>query len=289
MFAQLVVSGLAIGSLYGLVGLSLVLVYIAVENVNFAQGEMAMITTFIAFTLIKTLGVNYWLAVPITLLAALIFGVVFETVVIKPVANADHTTVIIVTLGVYVAMHSLAGLIWGHEVYKFPAPVTSEAFTVAGIAVSPVHLFALGVAMIVSLILYFFFKRTDVGIAIRASASDKVSARLMGISPRFVSVFAWGLGSVLGSLAALTIAPISFLDTNMMMSFFLKAMAAAILGGITSMPGALIGGLILGVTENLVGGYISSGFKDSFAFVVIILILLIKPTGLFSAPGQRSV
>jgi branched-chain amino acid transport system permease protein len=281
VFWQQVISGVANGSVYALLALSLGLIFKTTKIVNFAQGEMAMFTTFVAYTFLTKMGLSYPAAILLTLLVSVLIGVLVEFVLMRPLLKAPEFNSVIITLGLMLVLNSLASYIWGSDPVRFPSPVGSEPISLMGLIISRLHLTVILVSFAVMTALFLFLKYAKEGTALRAAIQNMRAAQLMGIKTGRVFSLAWALGTLIGALAGLLAAPVLFLDYNMMFMVLLKAFAAAVLGGFSSLPGVVVGGLVLGVFENLTGGYISSTLKDSIAFVLIIAVLLIRPQGLF--------
>ena len=290
-FLQQVVSGLATGGIYASLALALVLIYRATRVINFAQGEMGMFSTFIALWLIQS-GWPYWGAFFATLGIAFVGGVVVERVVIRPVEKAPVVTVVIVTVGLLIGLNGAAFWIWGGETRAFPSAFSTRAIHVGGVAFSIQDFGVIGVSLAAVLLLYLFFRFTKVGLGLRAAALNPEASRLVGVRVGWMLALGWGFASVLGALSGMMVAPLVFLDPNMMRAVLLYALAAAILGGLDSPLGAVVGGLALGVGLNLVStyvGFVGDELKLPFAFVVILAVLLVKPTGLFGRATVRRV
>ena len=290
-FFQQVVSGLATGGIYSSLALALVLIYRATRVINFAQGEMGMFSTFIALWLIES-GWPYWGAFFATLGLAFVGGVLVERVVIRPIENAPVVTVVIVTVGLLIGLNGAAFWIWGGETRAFPSAFSTRAIHVGGVAFSIQDLGVIGVSLAAVLLLYLFFRFTKAGLGLRAAALNPEASRLVGVRVGWMLALGWGLASVLGALSGMMVAPLVFLDPNMMRAVLLYALAAAILGGLDSPIGAVVGGLALGVGLNLVSTYVDfvgDELKLPVAFVVILAVLLVKPTGLFGRATVRRV
>jgi branched-chain amino acid transport system permease protein len=290
-FMQQVVSGLATGSIYGSLALALVLIYRATHVVNFAQGEMAMFTTYIAWTLMDR-GLSYWPAFVLTLAIAFVGGVAVERVLIRPVENASVLAIVIVTIGLLIALNGAAGWLWGAEVKSFDSPFPNETVDVAGVAVSTQDIGTFAVCIGTVVLLWAFFNFTTLGLAMRAVAMNPTSSRLMGVRVGWMLALGWGLAAVLGAVAGMMAAPTFFLDPNMMLVTLIYAFAAAVLGGIDSPIGAIVGGLLLGVTLNLLGTYvdfIGSELRLPAALLVLLVVLVIRPQGLFGHVVVRRV
>lgn len=291
MIAELaaqVVSGLATGSIIASMALALVLIYRSMNVINFAQGEMAMFSTFIAYTLIKH-GVPIWIAFALTVLIAFAGAVAIERIVIRPVERASPLTIVIVSLGLLIMINGLAGWIWGYDIHAFPSP-----FPQTTLRFGPVEFSAQDIGVSVTclgmlFILWFFFGRTRLGLAMRAAALYPAESCVLGIRVGWMLALGWGLAAVVGAVSGVMIAPIVFLEPNMMQGLVVYAFAAAVLGGIDSPAGAVIGGLILGVALNLMGTYVSfigTDLRLPAAFLIIVLVLVVRPSGLF---GKKSV
>lgn len=289
MLPQLVVSGLALGSIYALLALSLVLINKATDVVNFAQGEMAMFGTFICFGLLTRtelpLPVVLVLAVPIGAL----LGAFTERVAIRPLQSAPQVNALIATIGLWMIFHHGAGWIWGYDPVRFPSLFSPDPVEVLGARVAQNSLGIIGVALLIMALLYLFFEYARSGIAMRAASMNRRAAQLMGVNVGHVSLIAWGLATAISVVSGFLIAPLTFLDFEMMFAVLLKAFAGAILGGFNSLPGAVIGCLVIGVLENLFGAYVSTAFKDTFAFGIIILVLMFRPQGLFTRQIAKKV
>jgi branched-chain amino acid transport system permease protein len=288
---QQVVSGLATGSIYAALALALVMIYEATDVVNFAQGEMAMFATYVAWSLINA-GVPYWPAFFATLVIAFAGGLLIQRLVIRPVANAPILTIVIVTIGLLVIFNSLAGWIFTYVQKPFPSPFPKEPVRVGEIVLGTHDLGQIGVTLIVLLCIWLFFRFTPLGLAMRAAAQNPLSSRLVGIRVGWMLALGWALAAMFGAVAGMMVAPVLFLDPNMMGGVQIYAFAAATLGGFTSPVGAVIGGLIVGVVENLVGTYVTfigTELKFSVALALIIVVLLVKPSGLFGRTMVKRV
>jgi branched-chain amino acid transport system permease protein len=286
-FLQQVFSGLAAGAIYASVALALVMIYRSTDLVNFAQGEMAMFSTYIAWTLVNA-GLPFWAAFAITLVASFIGGMVIERVVIRPVENAPVLAAVIVTIGLLLIFNSLAGWLYSYTVQDFPSPFPDRPLLHSLLTTRDLGVIAVTLIMLV--LLFLFFRFTSTGLAMRAAAQNPASARLCGIPVGRMLAIGWGLAAAIGATAGIMVAPVLFLDPNMMGGVLLYAFAGALLGGITSPVGAVVGGLIVGVTENLVGTYlIASQLKLTVALALIILVLVFRPNGLFGTAIVRRV
>jgi branched-chain amino acid transport system permease protein len=291
IFVQQVVSGLATGGIYASLALALVMIYQATDVVSFTQGEMAMFSTYICWTMLNA-GVPYWVAFVATLAISFVGGVVIERVIIRPVERAPILTIVIVTLGLLVIFNSLAGWIWTYVQKPFPSPFPSRPFQVGNVVFGAHDIGAIGITLVVLASIYVFFRFTPLGLAMRAAAHNPVSSRLVGIRVGWMLALGWGLAALFGAVAGMMVAPNLTLEPNMMGGVQIYAFAAATLGGFTSPGGAVLGGFIVGVVENLVGTYvhfIGTELKFTVALVMIIVVLLVKPTGLFGTSVVKRV
>lgn len=290
-FFQYVMSGLSIGSLYTLVALGLVLIYRSTRILNFAQGDLATAGTFVAFTL---LGLQ--LSSALSFIVAIFFGsllaMAFYFLILIPAQRRDATLLgqVILTVGLGLIFQGLISYIWGTEPQAFPFPLSdTKVWKFSGVVISELSLGALLIGLLASLLLYLLVQKTRLGLAMRATSENLPAAQTLGIPTRRVLSLSWGLAAALGVLAGIFLAPAMLLDPFFMLEPFLKGFAAAILGGLNSLPGAIVGGLILGVAESLAGGYITVAFKNTLAFLIIIVILLIKPEGLLGEEFKERV
>jgi branched-chain amino acid transport system permease protein len=291
VFIQQVASGLATGGIYASLALALVMIYQATDVVNFAQGEMAMFSTYLAWSMLQA-GVPYWVAFLLTVILAFTGGTTIQRVVIRPVENKPILTIVIVTLGLLVICNSVAGWIWTYVQKPFPSPFPAKPLRVGTIVFGAHDLGEIAVTLVVLLLLYGFFRFTPLGLAMRAAAQNPVSSRLVGIRVSWMLALGWGLAAAFGAVAGLMVAPILTLEPNMMGGIQIYAFAAATLGGFTSPVGAVVGGFIVGVVENLVGTYvkfIGTELKLTVALAMIIVVLLVKPSGLFGRSQVRRV
>ncbi len=279
LFIHQILSGLATGGIYASVALALVMIYQATHLVNFAQGEMAMFSTYLAWALMQA-GVPYWVAFALTVAGAFVLGVVIERVVIRPVENSPILAVVIVFIALLVIFNSLAGWIFSYTIKPFPSPFPAEPLF-GNSYVSSHELGSMAITLVVLLLLFAFFRFTPLGLAMRAAAQNPVSSRLVGIRVGWMLALGWGLAAAIGAIAGMMVAPTVFLEPNMMGGILLYAFAGALLGGIDSPGGAVLGGFIVGVLENVVGAYIGTELKLTVALVVIIGVLVVRPSGMF--------
>ncbi len=284
---QLIVNGLGLGALYALTAFGIVLIYKTTDVITFAQGEMAMFSTFIAYTLLTKLKLPYGAAFALTLLFAGLLGVVVERVVMRPLTGSLLNPVI-VTIGLGLILTGMAGRIWGYELKTFPSAVEGPALRGGGVFLKRDDALVLVVTAILMLAIFAFFRYTMIGTAMRAVAQNKLAARLMGINVNGINALGWALGTALGAVTGLLIAPRNSLDPGMMGDVAVKAFAAAVLGGLTSLPGAVVGGLILGVIDSI-AGFKEPGLKTTIAFALIVLVLAIRPAGLLGKKVIKKV
>ena len=289
MFGQQVVSGLSAGCLYALAALGLVLIYRTMDIVNFAHGEMAMVSTFMAHTFLVRLGFSYILAACGAIIFAFLFGMAVERIFLRPIQGGPLISLMIMTLGLFMVMNGAAGWVWGFDPVSFPRAVSGRPIWIGDLIITRDSILVLAVTIAMALALYMVLRFTMAGIAIRATSQNSRAARLMGVPVPKVYALTWGISAVLGAVAGILIAPTTFLSPSMMAEVQIKAFTAAVLGGFSSLPGAVVGGLLLGVLENLVAGYISTELKSTFAFALIVAVLFIRPSGLLGTPPKRKV
>lgn len=279
-FLNQLLSGLATGGLYASIALALVMIYQATHHVNFAQGELAMFSTFIAWTLMQA-GFAYWSAFGLTLAFSFAAGVAIERIIIRPIEHKPVLTIVVVFVGLLFILNSLAGLIYGYDLKAFPSPFPADAWY-GGRYMSAHEVGMITVTLVMLALVFVFFRFTPLGLAMRAVAQNPSSSRLVGIRVGWILALGWGLASAIGAVAGIMAAPIIYLDPNMMSGILLYAFAAALLGGLTSPLGAVLGGFVVGVTENLAGVYlVGTEIKLSVALVIIVGVLLLRPSGLF--------
>lgn len=279
-FIHQVLAGLATGGIYASLALALVMIYQATQLVNFAQGALAMFCTYIAWSLINA-GVPYWAAFFLSVAFAFVLGVVIERVVIRPVENAPVLAVVVVFIALLVILTSVAGWIYSYTIKTFPSPFPAAPLF-GNKYMSSHEIGAIGVTLVVLLLLYAFFRLTPLGLAMRAAAQNPESSRLVGIRVGWMLALGWGLAAAIGSVAGMMVAPIVFLDPNMMGGILLYAFAAALVGGVDSPGGAVFGGFLVGVLENVLGAFvIGNDLKLAVALVLIIGVLVVRPSGFF--------
>lgn len=284
---QQVLAGIATGAIYACMALAVVMIYQAIRHLNFAQGEMAMFSTYIAWQLI-TWGVPYWIAFVLTLAISFVGGALLERIVFKPIENAPVLTHVVVFIALFAIFNSLAGFIWNFTIKQFPTPFGNDPLIGGGL-IGEHQAGMIAVTLVLLLATFAFFRFTRVGLAMRAAAANPESARLVGIRVSWMTALGWGLASAIGAVAGMMIAPVVFLEPNMMVSILLYGFAGAVLGGLTSPGGAVLGGFVVGVVENLAATlipHIGQELRLPIALFLIIAVLVIKPNGLF---GERVV
>ncbi|QKV91373.1 branched-chain amino acid ABC transporter permease [Streptomyces sp. NA02950] len=282
-FLQQVVEGLGSGSVYASLALALVLIHRFTGIVNFAQGELAMISAYVAWQLVAS-GMPFWLALPVTLMVSFVGGMLIERLVIRPVEGGPELTIVIVTVGLYIFVNAVAGLIWSYTVKDFPQPFPDGAIDLAGVSLSWSTLGVIGAVAGVMGLVYLLFQHTGTGLVMRAVAANPASARLSGIRVGRVLMLGWGLAATVGALSGVLVAPQLFLEPNMMGGVLIYAFAAAALGGFDSPVGAVAGGLVVGIAETLAGayvGFVGADLKIGVPLLIILVVLLVRPQGLF--------
>jgi branched-chain amino acid transport system permease protein len=296
---QQVASGLANGAIYALLALALVMIFVSTNHINFAQGEMAMFSAFVCWQLLNW-GYPFWIALPATMLFSFTIGVLIERIILRPLHTAPLLSVVVVFIGLLAIFHSLAGAIWTHTVKPFPSPFPNVSFAGSGI-IGPHQIGMIVVAVGMLALLFCFFRFTPLGLAMRAAALNATSARLVGINVDWMLALGWGLAATVGSVAGVLVAPVVYLEPNMMAGILLYGFAGALVGGISSPGGAVAGGFIVGVLENMVaylgnmleratGFYlIGNGEKLTVALIIVITVLTLKPSGLFGRVTVKRV
>ena len=289
-FLQLVISGIAQGCIYGLIALGFVLIYKATETVSFAQGDLMMLGAFGGLAGMTMLGFPFWLAVPAAIAAMALFGVLTERVVIRPILGQPAFSIVMLTIGIgYVArglITMLPGI--GTDTHTLPVPYRNVTWNAGGLILSAEHMVVIVVTALLCLGLFAMFRYSKLGIAMQASSQNQLAAYYMGIPVKRLNGLVWGLAAAVAAIAGLLLAPITFVHANM--GFIgLKAFPAAVVGGFGSLPGAIVGGLIIGIVESLSGFYLPEGFKDIAAYVVVLIMLMVKPNGLFGDKLTKKV
>ena len=289
-FLQLTIAGVAIGCIYALIALGFVLIYKATEVVNFAQGDVMMLGAFAAFTFAGIWQLPFWLAVILAIGTLAIVGAVFDRVLLRPIIGQPTFAAVMVTLAAGFVMRGVASMIpgWGTDTHALKAPYSDIGLEVGGLSVLSDHIAIILLTAALCVLLYFFFKRTTVGIAMQASSQNQLAAYYMGIPVRRINTLIWGISASVAAFAAVLLAPITFVHTNM--GFIgLKAFPAAVVGGFGSIPGAIVGGLIIGLVEAYAGFYLPEGFKDVAAYIVVLAVLMVRPSGIFAEMRRKKV
>ena len=285
---QLVVNGAASGCIYGLIALGFVLIYKATEMVNFAQGDILMLGGFAAFTFIATWGLNYWVGALLAVLVTAAFGFVLDAVVLRRVIGQPQFAVVMLTLGLGFIFRAFAGIVWGYDSVGFETPFTNRTVRLGGVVLGQDNVSIIVGTVILCLVLYLFFSRTRLGIAMQASSQNQLAAYYMGIPVRTVFSLIWAISAGVAAIAGILLSPVSMIDVNM--GFLgLKAFAAAVLGGFGSIPGALVGGVIVGIVEQMSGYYLPPGSQDVTSNVVLLAVLILRPGGLFAENIRKQV
>ena len=278
-FLHQLLSGLASGGIYASIALALVMIYQSTHHVNFAQGEMAMFSTFLAWMMIQA-GMPYWIAFAATVALSFAMGALIEITIIRPVRDAPVLSVVVVFIGLLVIFNSVAGLLFGHMIRQFPSPFPGNAWY-GSRYMAPHEVGAIGVTLAVMVVLFVFFRFTSLGLAMRAAAQNPVSSRLVGVNVSRMLMLGWGLAGAVGAVGGMMVAPSVFLDPNMMSGVLIYAFAGALIGGIDNPAGAVLGGFIVGILENLIGTYVvGTELKLSVALVLIVGVLIVRPSGL---------
>lgn len=288
MFLQQVVSGLAMGCIYSMVALGFVLIYKATDVINFAQGDLMMVGAFLAFTFINYLHFPFLVSVLIALALMAVLGLLINRIILQPLVGEAAFAMIMVTIGLGIFMRSVAGMFWGYDTYNFRVGIPDDPVRMGSLVLSYVHIWIIGVTLALIVGLYYFFNRTKMGISMEATSQNQLAAFLMGIGVKTVFSRIWAVSAMVAALAGILLTPIQFLNYNM--GFIgLKAFPAAVLGGFGSVPGAIVGGIIIGVSESLAGVYLPDGFKNVFAWIILIVVLMFRPEGIFGIPERKRV
>ena len=287
---QLLISGAAQGCIYGLIALGFVLIYKATETVSFAQGDLMMVGAFAGLAATTALGFPFWLGVISAIAAMMIFGFVLERVVIRPILGQPAFSIVMLTIGVGYVVRGLITMIpnIGTDTHTLPVPYAGQVLRMGGLVVSAEQIVVIGVTGLLCLGLFAMFRYSKLGIAMQASSQNQLAAYYMGIPVKRLNGLVWGLAAAVAAIAGLLLAPITFVHANM--GFIgLKAFPAAVVGGFGSLPGAIVGGLVIGIVESLSGFYLPEGFKDIAPYIVVLLMLVLKPNGLFGEQLRKKV
>jgi branched-chain amino acid transport system permease protein len=296
---QQTASGLANGAIYACLALALVMIFVSTDHLNFAQGELSMFSAFMCWQLLQ-LAVPFWIALPAVVLVSFVLGVTIERVILRPLHNAPVLSIVVVFIGLLTIFHSMAGGIWGHTIKAFPSPFPKITFP-GSAYFGPHQVGMIFVTMVLLVGLFAFFRLTPLGLAMRAAAQNPASARLVGIRVDWMLALGWGLAAAIGAVAGILVAPVVYLEPNMMSSILLYGFAGALIGGISSPGGAVAGGFIVGVLENLIAFFgditeratglyiIGNGEKLTVALIIVITVLTLKPSGLFGHVSVKRV
>jgi branched-chain amino acid transport system permease protein len=289
-FVQLIISGAAQGCIYGLIALGFVLIYKATETVTFAQGDLMMVGAFGGLVLMTIVGMPFWIAVMSSVAAMALFGMFAERVVIRPVLGQPQFSIVMLTFGIAFIVRGLVTMVpvIGTETHTLAVPYKDMTLRLGELVLAYEHLVVIGATAVLCLGLYAMFRYSKLGIAMQASSQNQLAAYYMGIPVRRLNSLVWGLAAAMAAIAGLLLAPITFVHANM--GFIgLKAFPAAVVGGFGSLPGAIVGGLIIGIVESLSGFYLPEGFKDIAPYIVVLVMLWIKPNGLFGEKLRKKV
>ena len=287
---QLLLSGIAQGCIYGLIALGFVLIYKATETVSFAQGELMMLGAFCAFAGMSLFGLPFWLAALLAVAAMVAFGVLLELVVIRPILGQPQFSIVMLTIGIGYVARGLVTMIpgIGTETHTLPVPYKDQIWKFGELVVNLEQLAIIVATAVLCGLLFAMFRYSKLGIAMQASSQNQLAAYYMGIPVKRLNGLVWGLAAAVAAIAGMLLAPITFVHANM--GFIgLKAFPAAVVGGFGSLPGAIVGGLVIGIVESFAGFYLPDGFKDTAPYIVVLLMLMIKPNGLFGEKLRKKV
>jgi branched-chain amino acid transport system permease protein len=289
-FIQLVISGAAQGCIYGLIALGFVLIYKATETVSFAQGELMMLGAFLGLALMTSLNLSFWLAVVAAVAGMALFGVLLEVAVIRPILGQPAFSIVMLTIGLGYVARGLVTMIpgIGTETHTMPVPYKDQVWNLAGLVLNVEQMVVIAATALLCAVLYAGFRYSKVGIAMQAASQNQLAAYYMGIPVKRLNSLVWGLAAAVAAIAGLLLAPITFVHANMGL-IGLKAFPAAVVGGFGSLPGAIVGGLIIGIVESLSGFYLPEGFKDVAAYIVVLVMLVVLPNGLFGEKLRKKV
>jgi branched-chain amino acid transport system permease protein len=285
---QLTLNGLAVGCIYGLVALGFVLIYKATELVNFAQGDLMMLGAFTCYMFVVWYGIGYWAAFALAVGIIALFGAGLDRLILRRVIGQPQFAVVMLTIGLGAIFRSFASITWGTEIYTLPTPFSAQQTVIRGVSVSHEYVSIILGTVILCALLYAFFTHTRLGVAMQAASQNQLAAYYMGVPVKRVFSLIWAISAGVAAIAGVLLAPVSLIDINL--GFIgLKAFAAAVLGGFGSIPGALAGGIMIGLIELFSGAYLPPGFKDVAAYVVLLAVLVVRPQGMFGAVGRKRV
>ncbi len=281
-------NGLAVGCIYGLVALGFVLIYKATELVNFAQGDLLMLGAFMCYMFVVWYGLGYWVAFALAIATVAAFGALLDATILRRVIGQPQFAVVMLTIGLGAIFRSFASITWGSEIYTLPTPFSAKATRLGGVTVSHEYVSIIIGTVILCGVLYAFFTYTRVGVAMQAASQNQLAAYYMGIPVKRMFSLIWAISAAVAAVAGVLLAPVSLIDVNL--GFIgLKAFAAAVLGGFGSIPGAVVGGLTIGLIELFSGTYLPQGFKDVAAYVVLLIVLVVRPQGMFGTVLRKKV
>jgi len=287
---QLLLAGVAQGCVYALVALGFVLIYKATETVNFAQGDLMMLGGFFALTASVIMGWPYWATIVFAVVVMAVVGMLAERLVLRPVLGQPAFTVVMITIGLGYMLRGVVTMVpgWGTDTYQIVTPFADEVWNLGGVMVPAQQLGVIGMTAALCAALYLFFRFSRLGVAMQATSQNQLAAYYMGIPVRRVNMMIWGLSAGVAAFAGILLAPVTFIHSNM--GFIgLKAFPAAVVGGFGSVPGSIVGGLIIGVVEAAAGYYLPEGFKDVAAYVVVLAVLMVRPSGIFGETARKKV
>jgi branched-chain amino acid transport system permease protein len=287
-FLQLTLNGLAVGCIYGLVALGFVLIYKATELVNFAQGDLLMLGAFVAYMAVVWWGLDYWIGFAIAVLAVAVFGALLDAGVLRQVIGQPQFAIVMLTIGLGAMFRTFASVTWGSEIYTLPNPFDG-VWTIGDVTLSHQYLSIVAGTLILCGVLYFFFTHTRLGIAMQATSQNQLAAYYMGIPVKLIFSLIWAISAGVAAAAGILLAPVTLIDINMGLAVALKAFAAAVLGGFGSIPGALVGGIVIGLIELYAGATLPEGFKDTAPYIVLLVMLIVRPQGLFGTLARKKV
>jgi branched-chain amino acid transport system permease protein len=285
---QLLISGISQGCVYGLIALGFVLIYKATEMVNFAQGDMMMLGAFIAFTLINTAGMAFVWGLLLTIVIMAVIGIVIERVLLRPMIGEPPFAVLMITIGLGFILRAAAGAIWGNDPRNISSPLAGGVVRMGDVAIGYENIAIIVGTIVLCTLLYVFFRFSRMGIAMQATSQNQLAAYYVGIPVKRIYSIVWALSAAIAATAGVLVAPVSLIDP--MMGFVgIKAFAAAIVGGFGSLPGAMVGGLLIGIVEQFAGLYLPTGFADTSAYVILLLMLFVRPEGIFASIQKKKV
>jgi len=288
-FLQLTLNGLAVGCIYSLVALGFVLIYKATELVNFAQGDLLMLGAFTCYMFVVWYGVGYWPAFLLSVVLIAAFGALLDWLILRRVIGQPQFAVVMLTIGLGAIFRSFASMFWGSEIYTLPTPFSAQQTVVRGISVSHEYVSIIVGTVLLCAILYLFFAYTKLGIAMQAASQNQLAAYYMGIPVKRMFSLIWAISAGVAAVAGVLLAPVSLIDANSLGFIGLKAFAAAVLGGFGSIPGALVGGITIGLIELFSGAYLSPGFNSIAPYAVLLAVLVVRPQGVFGVVGRKRV